>query len=106
MRWLLVNGSRVRFLSDNWVPEVGPLRYLAFKDLTPAELSYPVSHFVTAEGLWDWNHIGVELPNYLFSRILGCHPPRSGDGEAMVASAYELLGESGGGSPDKLWEAI
>lgn len=117
-RWELGDGSRVRFWSDSWLPEVGPLKHLTTREISEEEAKLPSINFVNSEGNWNLNSFSAILPPNIISLILGVKPPsmedgharcfwdRTGDGSFTVNSAYDLLNDVDMNEAENFWSVV
>lgn len=85
MTWTVGNGEDVKFWTDHWIGELGPLKLLAFKPLSEEEESRSVSYYVTDVGTWDWAKFASSLPADTLE-LISAHPaPRPAGNQGMVS---------------------
>lgn len=66
INWTPGDGTCIRFWSDSWARSLGPLKLMTSEDIPNADLSVPISRYVTEDGEWNWD----ELHRFLSPSVL------------------------------------
>lgn len=103
--WHPGSGKDTKFWSDSWVDDTGPLKHLAFADISDSQLQATISEFLTADGQWNLSLFEHLLPAHILLKILAitaptenggpeqCYWSPSVTGEFSVSSAYSAICE-------------
>lgn len=67
--WSIGDGATIRFWSDPWLCDTGPLKLLSFADIPACELHRPLKDFLDDNGNWDWSLFRHLLPTNILLQI-------------------------------------
>lgn len=116
--WRIGDGATIRFWSDPWLRDTGPLKLLSFADIPADELNRPLKDFMDNNGDWNWSLFRHLLPTNLLSQIAlsqssttvdepdTCTWSLNTNGAFSVSSAYQAKLEDAWNDHDVIWEWI
>ncbi|KAL4326271.1 hypothetical protein GQ457_11G005490 [Hibiscus cannabinus] len=114
--WNVCDGRTIDFWYDVWVDEHGPLIQFCLVDGVPHG-----THVIDMRnelGGWDWIVLSAMLPDFCLRKIAAIQPPSDDLGSDSIGwrwdskriftskSAYSLLVQHPGGSPNIIWKCI
>ncbi|XP_028804491.1 uncharacterized protein LOC114759480 [Neltuma alba] len=118
VKWSLGNGKLIRFWSDHWVGDLGPLKLLAFSPISAEDLDKAIVDYIDNSGNWRSTEFSNKLPSNIVTQVLNSKPP-SDDAEPdkchwnltnrkefTVSSAYRLLKEEDWSEESNTWESV
>ncbi|PKI45785.1 hypothetical protein CRG98_033792 [Punica granatum] len=98
VRWLIGDGTRTRFLEDQWIPDCRPLAAIV-NGTSPAALQgRAMRDFVRYDGSWNWPSFAPFLDNSTLLHIASTQPPIPEAGpDSFFWRDTTSGGKSGGG---------
>lgn len=108
------DGSSVKFWADYWIGDSGPLKLLAYADISDEDLTKPIRYYLNDHGGWKHHLFEHLLPPNMVEAILSTRlaqsPPPSSHlwsltphGRFTVKSAYEAIESINWKDPSRLW---
>lgn len=82
--WRVGDGRRVRFWTDHWIKELGPLSNYC-TNARPVFQDATAYVMVTLEGEWNWEYFERGLPREVLLYIAGIHPTKDDAREDQIA---------------------
>lgn len=74
LKWHTGEGTTIRFWTDHWLGDRGPLHLLADKSLSEVEAALPISHYLTDLGTWRTAAFASSLPADVVDEIQRTQP--------------------------------
>lgn len=91
LKWDPGNGTNVRFWSDSWLGDRGPLKLLSFAEIPPSEANRPISDFVVDDS-WNWSSFSHLLPQDILDSLSGCSIDLSGAPPLAIGASPHRAG--------------